>query len=376
MRSTQLRHGLAIALCISAVVSLRAGVAAAPPAVAGAAVWKDPVNLPAERMPLAPHALLMGLVDSGPGLIAVGERGTILFAPQYTSNWTQVDDVPTRTTLTAVTAADERRLWAVGHDGVVIASVDGGHHWTLQHKDPWHPQSDGTAEPDPRQGAPLLDVLALDENHVIAVGAYSLMLVTRDGGTTWNIQSIVDHSADGAAAAAAAQKEDWTFSKQELAIGDESDPHFNAITRTDNGSLFIAGERGVAFRSRDHGQTWERVKWPYDGSMFGAIGYEGQHILAFGLRGHAYESEDLGDHWREIDTGTELSLLGGTRLSEGGAALVGSNGLVLLRRSAKEAFRAGSVHSAGALVAVFPEEGEERFIVLGENGAGFYQPKP
>ena len=42
-----------------------------------------------------------------------------------------------RVTLTAVTAVGNK-LWAVGHDGVILASTDAGQHWSLQRKDPWH----------------------------------------------------------------------------------------------------------------------------------------------------------------------------------------------------------------------------------------------
>lgn len=369
----RLRHGLAAAFCVlaTAILQMQSVVVAAPAAYR----WKDPVDLPVEVLPLVARSLLLGLVETEQGTVAVGERGAVLVSSDR-ATWTQIANVPTRATLTAVTAAGAK-LWAVGHDGVILASADGGRHWILQRKDPWHEApEDEVGESDPRQGAPLLGVLALDEKHVIAVGAYSQLLMTQDGGENWTTRSVADHSAANAAAAAAAAKQNWTFSEQELEIGDESDPHLNAITRTGDGSLFVAGERGVAFRSNDQGQTWQRVKWPYDGSMFGVIGFEGRHVLAFGLRGHAYESADLGEHWREIDTGTELSLLGGARLSDGGAVLVGANGLVLLRRSSGDAFHAGTASPAGALVAALPADGSTSFILAGENGISRFRPTP
>ena len=76
-----------------------------------------------------------------------------------------------------------------------------------------------------------------------------------------------------------------TFTASQLKIGQEPTPHLNAIARTGSGALFIVGERGAAFRSRDSGATWQRLQLPYDGSMFGVIGYAADHVLAFGLRG-------------------------------------------------------------------------------------------
>ena len=85
--------------------------------------------------------------------------------------------------------------------------------------------------------------------------------------------------------------ESWNFdSDEDLDLDEETDPHLNAITRTGDGSLFIVAERGAAYRSLDRGATWERIQLPYEGSMFGVIGYEGQHVLAFGMRGNAFEA--------------------------------------------------------------------------------------
>lgn len=366
----------AVACSAGAVADEAAPVAAAPAATSPSAAappsaWRDPVDLPAEIQPQAEHSLLLDMVEAGTVAIAVGERGTVLTSTDR-SHWEQVAGVPTRATLTAV-AAVGNKAWAVGHDGVILASSDAGQHWTLQRKDPWQPPDAG-AEADPRQGVPLLDVLFLDENNGFAVGAYSQLLVTHDGGTTWTAQLVHDGSiATGGNGPTGSSS--GTFSREQLAIGDEADPHFNAIARTGDGSLFIAGERGAAFRSRDRGQTWQHLKWPYNGSMFGVIGFEAQHVLAFGLRGHAFESDDLGEHWTEVKTGTELSLLGGSALPNGGAALVGANGLVLLRRSPTEAFKSGTMTPSGVLAAVLQAEGGGAFTVAGENGVGRFQPK-
>lgn len=380
MKAKQLPHWMALAaMTLAPFAAARAddapaqAAAATPASAAPASPWRDPVDLPAEIQPLASHALLLGMTEAGNVAIAVGERGTVLTSTDR-GHWEQVADVPTRATLTAVTAVG-RKAWAVGHDGVILASSDAGQHWTLQRKDPWQAPAADAAAPDPRQGVPLLDVLFLDENTGFAVGAYSQLLGTRDGGATWTAQQVHDGAAPETAAGSPTAASAGTFSREQLAIGDETDPHFNAIARTGDGSLFIAGERGAAFRSRDRGASWQHLKWPYNGSMFGVIGMEGQHILAFGLRGHAFESDDLGDHWTELKTGTELSLLGGTALPNGGAALVGANGLVLLRSAAGEAFRAGAMEPSGALAAVLPAEGGASYTVAGENGVGRFQPK-
>lgn len=364
-RSPFARCRLVAALCLAAALPL-AGHAAAPPA------WPDPVSSPAETMPLASRSLLLDAVRVGPGYAVVGDRGHVLLSPDARS-WTQSAGVPVRVLLTAATARGDA-VWAVGHDGVIVHSADGGAHWTVQHRDTY--EEGAPVATDPRHGAPLLDVLFVDDRHGIAVGAYSRMLVTRDGGATWQSEVLAAAPANASAGAEAAEDAaaaqdgrhgSMVFSEDELALGEESDPHLNAIVRTGSGGLMILAERGSAFRSRDDGATWQRIQLPYDGSMFGAIGYAGDRVLAFGLRGHVFETLDFGDHWSERDSGTEQGLMGGSALDGGGAVLVGSNGVVLMRATGEAPFKAMSQPGAGMLAGAVALDGR-RLLLVGENG--------
>ena len=85
----------------------------APPASADS----DPSVLTAETLPLASRSLILDITSGDGRAIAVGERGHILVS-ESRSDWRQVEGVPTRSTLTAVTTVGEH-AWAVGHDGVI-----------------------------------------------------------------------------------------------------------------------------------------------------------------------------------------------------------------------------------------------------------------
>jgi len=340
--------------------------------------WVDPVGARAEVMPLAAHSLLLDLARAGERYVAVGVRGDVLLSNDG-RDWQQAQ-VPTRATFTAVTAIDAQ-IWAVVHDGVIAHSADGGEHWALQRQDPWKPAPEGSdALHDSRQGVPLLDVLFSDARHGYAVGAYSLALRTDDGGDSRKPMIVAAAPKDAAAKPADAAGEggakdgSWTMSESERKIAQEPTPHLNAIARTGNGALLIVGERGSAFRSRDDGATWQRLQLPYDGSMFGVIGYAGDHVLAFGLRGHVFESNDLGEHWNALETGTELSLMGGAALPGDGAAIVGANGVVLVRRKAGEPLKSFVDQPAGTIAAVLPLTSSDDILVAGENGVSVYQP--
>lgn len=332
----------------------------------------DPALLDAEPMPLIAQSLILDIADGANRAIAVGERGHILVS-ESRRDWRPVEKVPTRATLTAVATAGDK-AWAVGHDGVILHSADGGLTWSRQRAAPYDPAVD-----DLHNGAPLLDVLFLDEANGIAIGAYSLMLRTADGGATWQPVAFDAAAAEPAAEPAesedaAASDESWTFDEEDLVLDEESDPHLNAITRTGDGSLFIVAERGSAFRSSDGGITWQRIQLPYDGSMFGVIGYGGRHVLAFGLRGNVFESTDLGDTWKKIDTGVDLSIMGGVGWGEGGAALVGANGIVLTRTGPGTGLLK-HVHPDGAVLAsVIALAPGGELVVAGENGIGTYTP--
>ncbi|KAA2285029.1 WD40/YVTN/BNR-like repeat-containing protein [Arenimonas fontis] len=337
----------------------------ATPAIAA----NDPSILDAEPMPKAARSLLLDVVRTPAGFFAVGERGHVL-GSEDGRNWTQLR-VPTRSTLTAVAAYDGV-LWAAGHDGVIVHSTDGGQTWTRRRAAPWTLDT-----VDPSEGVPIMDLLFVDGMNGYAVGAYALMLVTRDGGVTWEPRTVVEPGPVQEEPQVVADEDNWTFDAADLELEAEADPHLNAIARTEDGSLVIVGERGAFFRSTDGGQTWERKRLPYEGSMFGVLSWGDQHLLAFGLRGNVLESHDLGDSWQPVDTGTGTSLMGGQALPEGGAVLVGSNGLVLMRPYAGAPFveyrYENQAGEAPSLAAVLPD-GQDGLVLVGDRGAGLYRP--
>jgi photosystem II stability/assembly factor-like uncharacterized protein len=345
--------------------------AAATPAPAIAA--GDPALLDAEAMPRAHRSMLLDAVRTTSGYVAVGERGHVLLSDDGRA-WTQAK-VPTRATLTSVATVDGV-LWAAGHDGVIVHSTDGGQTWTRRRAAPW-----SLDVVDPSEGVPVMDLLFVDARNGFAIGAYSLMLVTADGGVTWTPRSVHGEAAPAPEAPSAPDDagdgDDWTFDESDLMLDAESDPHLNAMARTGSGALVIAGERGTFLRSRDGGETWESRRLPYEGSMFGVLAWEDDHILVYGLRGNVYESRDLGDRWTRVETGVTTSLMGGHALAGGGAVLVGANGVVLTRASADAPFAATAFATATGetplLAAVLPLDAG--YLVVGDKGADVHNPQ-
>ena len=333
----------------------------------------DPATLDAEMMPRASRSLLLDVVATTAGYFAVGERGHVLVSDDG-NQWRQAP-VPTRSTLNTIGSANGV-LWAGGHDGVIVHSTDGGQSWTRRRVQTWTPDY-----ADPLDGVPVMDILFTDGMNGFAIGAYAMMLVSTDGGVTWEARQILggDDAAAGQEPAPAEEGGDeWTFDAADLELDAEADPHLYAIGRGDDDTLVIVGERGTFLRSDDAGQTWERKRLPYEGSMFGVLSWGDGHLLAFGLRGNVLESRDMGQSWTAVETGITTSLMGGHALPGGGAILVGANGVVLQRADAASPFTQTLYETASGetpnLTGVMPA-GEAGFIVVGDKGAGLFRPQ-
>src|SRR6266581_7567932 len=106
-------------------------LALAAPVAAVAAGYQDVLDTPAQESTLASKALLNGLASAGQRVVAVGQRGHIIYSDDAGKTWQQAK-VPVSSDLVAVTFPTSEQGWAVGHDGVVLHSADAGKTWTKQ----------------------------------------------------------------------------------------------------------------------------------------------------------------------------------------------------------------------------------------------------
>ena len=239
--------------------------------------------------------LLLDAAHLGSRIVAVGDRGYIVFSDDNGASW-QRAKAPPAPLLTAVFFHDAKTGWAVGHDSVILGTTDGGATWTQQF----------AAAAEQR---PLLDVVFLDARVGYAVGAYGAFYESADGGKSWNARKVT-----------------------------EDDKHLNAIVRVAEGKLLILGEAGTILVSGDAGRTWSSVQSPYKGSLFGAVVGDEGAIVAFGLRGRIYRSTDAGRTWTQVDNPAQVTLMGGTRLPDGAIVLAGAGGSALVSRDNGQSF--------------------------------------
>jgi photosystem II stability/assembly factor-like uncharacterized protein len=309
--------------------------------------------------PLAVESLLLDVKALPDGhLIAVGERGHVLISTDGGASWQQ-SPAPARASLTAVYFADARRGWAVGHDEVILRTVDGGATWLVAHYAPEHEQ-------------PLLGVRFDAAGRGYAVGAYSTVYRSDDAGASWqSVQfsaAALPGTGHAAASETAAHRTTGTAATGEDMRADAwaVQPHFTSITGDGRGRLYVTAEAGHIYRSDDNGAHWLELASPYGGSFFGVLPLEGDSVLAFGLRGHLFRSDDAGKSWQAVASGTSALLAGATRLADGTIVIAGLEGVVLVSSDGGHGFHVHQESDRKGFDAVAPAP--DGVVLCGEAG--------
>lgn len=340
LRARQGRRLLQGALVLSLCAAV---VASEPPRDAGQAKPIDLLTQPAPATVHGARKLLTDIAQAGNRLVAVGEAGLALFSDDDGKTWRQAP-TPTSVMLTSVSFATDKAGWAVGHDGVILATRDGGSTWQRQldgrQADPLiltavKAQLDklppGNAEdPSPQRlqaedavaaaeaaiaagpSRPLLAVRFFDADHGVAAGAFGQLFQTSDGGKQWAY------------------------------IGDRLDNpeglHLNGLTLTRDGQILIAAENGTVFSSPDRGRSWTRSQVDYNGYLYGVLALPGAGLTAYGFNGHVFRSVDGGVNWKPVNSHSARSIVAAEAIP-GGALLLNEDGQVLLSRDDGATFK-------------------------------------
>lgn len=329
------------------------------PVIAGE--FADVLDTPALRSELAAQAMLTGLTLAGERLVAVGQRGHILYSDDTAQHWQQAQ-VPVSSDLVAVHFPSPSQGWAVGHDGVVLHSSDAGQTWNrqldgrqvgpimleyYQHRLASQPGNAdlqarvGEAQRMVEEGAdkPFLDVWFENDQVGYIIGAFNLVFRTDDGGRRWT--PLLERTDNPSALNLYALRP----------VGDD---------------LFIVGEQGLVLKQdRDSGR-FNATPTPYNGTFFGITGNR-RAVLVFGLRGNVLRSTDGGASWSKIDLGLPLSITASSVTVDGRIVLVSQAGHVLVSTDDGASFQI-QPHSALAPVAAAQVATGGSLVLAGTRG--------
>lgn len=322
---------------------------------------RDPLTTSAALSAAAAHSALVSVTQAGSGLVAVGRHGAILASSDAGQHWQQMP-CPVSSDLTAVKFLDASHGWIVGHDAVVLKTSDGGKSWQRMLdgrgvlkllKDTYGAQgrapNPAVAEDVERASVqsatpgvlpyPLLDVWFSSPSNGFVVGAFGLILHTADGGASWT---------------------PWIERTANIRMN-----HIYAIGGS-GGVTWLAGEQGLLRKLEAGATSFSTVDSPYQGSFFG-LRVEAGRLVAHGLRGNAYISQDGGSRWQKAELPTAANIVAALPAQGDDLLFVAQNGEVFGSRGDGSAVRAMTVERRGEVYGAAVNGGA--LVVTGLSGA-------
>jgi photosystem II stability/assembly factor-like uncharacterized protein len=324
------------------------------------AAYKTPGQVPAMMSRLAAVTPLVGVAKAGKRIVAVGLHGHIVYSDDEGKTWTQAPS-PVSSDLVAVSFPDEKNGWAVGHEGIVLHTSDGGTTWekqldgktaaelTLHH---FASKTGADLTPDVERAArqakalvdetntqTLLDVAFETDKVGYVVGTFNRIFRTEDGGKTWT--PLMDR----------------TNNPKEL--------HFYAI-QTDGKDTYLAGEQGLVWRVDTAKGTFTPLQTPYNGTLFGLI-VDGPNLITYGMRGSLLRSGDAGKTWERVPLGNQAGISGGVVLPDGQIAIANQAGSIMLSADKGKTFRSAKVAKPMSYFGI-KQIADRKVVVVGSEG--------
>lgn len=247
---------------------------------------------PRETPPLAATRLavermhLNTLANSKAGIVAGGELGALLYSTNQGKDWQRASVAVERQALiTQISfAADGLLGMAVGHEGSILRTKDGGLSWQ-------------ELAFDEKNGEPLMSVAQLPSKEWLVVGAFGRALRSDPQGEHWAPLTLPTSVED---------------------------KHMNRIVGSADGRHWlIVGERGLVLHSGDIGQSWTVIPPFYDGSLYNAVALPDGAWLTYGMRGHIFRTDGDAAPWIRSDMPVPVSFFGHGLSADGKITLVG-----------------------------------------------------
>lgn len=225
---------------------------------------------------------------------AVGTDGTVLSSKDGGRTWNELDTKSiSKAKLTQVSFATPKNGWLVSI-GKVHYTSSGGDSWNVQHQI----RTVGTKPPG------ILDLHFIDKAEGWAVGGVdakgiSTILYTRNGGGKWE------------------------------KIRNPSDKHLWSVYFVDSEHGWVVGEEGVILHTQDSGKRWVRQNSPAEQPLFAVHFADLMHGWIVGTNGLILHTADGGQTWERQENPMKLSLRDVIFQNEKEGWAVGEEGSIL-----------------------------------------------
>lgn len=212
----------------------------------------------------------------------VGSNGGIYYTTDRGKTWEKQFSDTTEALYAVRFFADGKAGWISGKSGLLLRTTDGGQKWLPAFSDTWHH---------------LFSLDFVDPQHGVVVGDRGTILLTRNGGKTWQDRSVEDVVLYG-------------------------------VKLHSSGRGRIVGERGTVLLTENGGDRWERMTTG-NTSTLQAVAFADEHWgCAVGVDGTILQSADGGRTWRLYKSPVQTSLYN-VAISGRSGWVVGDEGVIL-----------------------------------------------
>ncbi len=263
---------------------------------------------------------------------AVGDNGAIVATRDGGTSWNIEQSSTLGEVLTAVHFVDNRHGWIVGWNGTILTTSDGGAQW--------HRQNSGTS-------ANLIDVDFVDARHGWITTVDGTLLATADGGRRWRQLPIDAPGEVIGQVVFTGQQEGWIVGSPSVGNATSST---TVLHSTDGGihwsveksglpagsgmasfagarHAWLCTDRGI-YATADGGVDWSFQKVPGSGCY--AVSFaDDRHGWVVGSDGLIADTNDGGKTWTAHDLGAFTDLNAVAALGPSRAWAVGSSGTLL-----------------------------------------------
>ncbi|HEY5624202.1 MAG TPA: YCF48-related protein [Gammaproteobacteria bacterium] len=281
--------------------------------------------------------------------IIIGYGGKIIETTDGGFTWSQIPSGTQKALFSIDFTADGRTGWIVGEEGLVLKTTDAGKSWKAQEAVVWLDSECNDEEERrfreldrPCQFAYLFALSVIDENNVAFIGDKSIYGRTRDGGATWEVETL---------------KFDEPGIDPDMLLAFE-DPVLYDVEFIDQQRGYIVGEFGKIYHTKDGGESWEQQQESMmDETVFDVLDlptmfdveFNGPNNgIAVGLDGRIAVTSDGGKDWNFAESNVKEYIdpfYAATILDDGTRWVVGASGQVVVSRDGQE-FERGDLGSA------------------------------